>query len=151
MIIFNLMNKFIPTLIIVLVLIFISLAAIAYFLYDTKVVRDEILVDYAKEVENTAEEKGTVAGISYQMNNLRVGAELYFVEAGNSFEGFCDSAVALEVARNVSRGEFSCNDSGTTWAASTLLQNEPVTYLCVDGEGNSKMNSVGIGSSLSCI
>src|SRR5437762_1705065 len=92
---------------------------------------------------NTARAKGADAAIKSNLNNMRAQAELFYDNAGNTYNGtntvtgkvgVCnDDNVVKALAAAAAAGSVTsqrCNNGASSWSASSQMKSDTTTYWC---------------------
>lgn len=94
---------------------------------------------------NSARDKAADAAVKANLNNIRAQAELFYDNAGQSYDGACANtqiaaAMAAANSANGAAGAVECADDSAGWGAEAQLKTV-TDYYCVDSAGNAKINA----------
>lgn len=88
----------------------------------------------------TAQEKARDASIKADLAYMRAAAEMWAVDHGDSYDGFCGGVDVQEAVVHIAdNGKTAlCDDAVTKWAAFVPLYNTTAQCFCVDYRGTGK-------------
>ena len=97
-------------------------------------------LELVQESLGTAREKARDAGIKANLSMMRAAAEIWAMDHGDSYDGFCAGIDAQRAMAEIAENEKTalCDDTATTWAAFSPLYDTTAQCFCVDYSGTLK-------------
>lgn len=101
-------------------------------------------LDLLQESLDVARDKARDAAIKAELSGMRMAAEWWAIDRGDSYDGFCGGADAQEaIAYIADNGKTTlCDDTAIAWAAFSPLYDTTVQCYCVDYRGAAKTLNV---------
>ena len=109
---------------------------------------------------NSRVERSHNAAIKYNLSNVRVSADHFFVSRNIPFANFCKDKditksiiMAIKIGGDKGTLDQRCNSSTDAWAVNVLLHDPEFEniYYCVDSTGASKDEKTELSGSTKCL
>ena len=99
-----------------------------------------ISLELMQESLGSSKEKAMDAGIKADLSMMRAMAELWAMDHGDSYDGFCGGIDVQQTIADIARNGKTalCDDTVTTWAAFSPLYDTTAQCFCVDYNGTGK-------------